>query len=120
VRALLLATLALWGLLLAGCGGGTLAVGGTRVLHLALSEYRIRPSAATAPAGRLTLRVRNFGRLSHDLAIIGDGRTLASTQPLPPGAEATLTVSLAPGSYMLQSTLDSDATLGATATLRVR
>lgn len=105
--------------ILAGCGS-TVAVGRSRVLRLAVSEYHIAPAGASAPAGRLTLLVRNFGRLNDNLAILAGGHTLASTQPLPPGSHATLTVSLTPGRYQLESTLDSDATLGATATLQVR
>jgi hypothetical protein len=104
---------------LAGCGS-TVQVGRGGVLRLAVSEYHIAPASASAAPGRLTLLVRNFGRLEHNLAITAGGRTLASTQPLPPGSQAKLTVSLPRGSYELESTLDSDATLGATAALQVR
>ncbi len=104
--------------LLAGCGQPSV-VGSARVLRVALSEYRLNPSGARAGAGRLTLVVSNFGRLTHDLVISGNSRSSVRLKPLAPGGTERVTVQLSPGSYQIASTLSSDQALGILGTLTV-
>lgn len=113
----LLAALALI-LAVGGCGG--VQVGQRRTLRVAITEYRIDPGAASAPAGRLTLLIENDGRLKHNLVVLDGGRTLAALPPLPPGGRARLSIVLARGEYKLESTLGGDAKFGAQAFLTVR
>jgi plastocyanin len=104
--------------LLAGCSR-TLVVSGNRTLHLALSEYQVKPQDVRVSAGELIIYVVNYGRLTHDLVISHDGQTTDSTEPLPPGQGAELALDLAPGKYLMASTIKSDQTLGAYGTLTV-
>jgi len=105
-------------LLAAGCGTTTrIASGGT--LQVALSEYHVRPQSVSATSGPLTIAVHNYGRLSHDLVISLDGHPELSTPPIPPGQTMALEATLAPGQYLMASTILSDQALGAYGTLTV-
>jgi len=64
--------------------------------------------SARAKAGVLTIYVRNQGQLTHNLVISQDGQTTASTEPLEPGQSAEMTLDLAPGTYLIASTILSD------------
>src|SRR5581483_8554658 len=114
----LAALLALAAPSLAGCSHPT-RVAQARTLDVALSEYRVNPSAASAPSGILELIVRNYGRLSHNLVISSEGHADGSTPAIPPGSEATLLVDLPPGQYTMSSSILNDAALGVRGTLTV-
>ncbi len=107
--------------LLGGLGGcaHTLVVGADRTLHIALSEYRLRPDQVRASSGALTIYVHNYGRLTHNLVVSEGPQQIASTKPLWPGQSAELAISLAPGTYSLVSSMLSDEALGAFGTLKV-
>ena len=96
---------------LAGCGDA-IQVGGSRDLHVALSEYRITPGSVRAYAGTLTITVRNLGTRTHNLAVSLGSLNEAVSPDLMPGARTTMTVDLAPGSYVLRSTITGDQALG--------
>jgi hypothetical protein len=103
---------------LAGCGSAH-NVGSDRTLQVGLTEYRVVPQSAHAPAGMLTIVAHNYGRLTHDLAVLRNGQPEGSTAPIPPGGSADLTVYLPKGRYTLASTILSDQALGAYGTLMV-
>jgi hypothetical protein len=103
---------------LAGCGH-TVLVGNGRHLSVALTEYRLTPDPVRAYAGTLTITVRNQGTRTHNLAISLGNVNEALTPDLRPGASTTLTVDLAPGKYMLRSTITDDQSLGLWGTLDV-
>jgi hypothetical protein len=104
---------------IAACGQ-TRIVGTHRALEIALTEYRLRPQRVEAPAGRLTIRVHNYGRLTHDLSISTGGHTVSTTQPIRPGGGAELMLDLRPGQYLMASTILYDRDLGLYGTLVVR
>jgi len=103
---------------LCGCSH-TVVVGSDRTLTLALTEYRVIPQSVQATSGLLTIIVHNEGRLTHNLALSRNGRIVAETPPVASGASADLAISLAPGSYLMASTLFSDQVLGEYGTLTV-
>ncbi|MEA2197897.1 MAG: Cupredoxin-like domain [Solirubrobacteraceae bacterium] len=97
--------------MLAGCAH-TVRVGGSRDLHVALTEYQLTPETVRAYAGTLTITIRNMGTRTHNFTIsLGN---VNETQPvdLTPGETTTMTVDLAPGKYMLRSTITGDQALG--------
>jgi hypothetical protein len=102
----------------AGCGHTT-AVGPTRTLRLALTEYRVVPQSVVAEPGDLTLVIANEGRLTHNLTITIGGTVVGETPPIMPGASSQLLLNLTPGTYVIASTMFSDQALGAYGTLRV-
>ena len=104
---------------LSSCGH-TRVVGASRVVSLVLTEYRLIPQSIRAPEGQLTIYAHNYGRLTHNLSVSLNGLGIATTDPIPPGQTAELIVTLAPGNYLMSSTLLSDRTLGAYGTLTVR
>ncbi len=122
LAAALLATL-----LLAGCGaGGTTRVAG-HTLRLTLSEYRIVPQTASVPAGPLEIVAHNVGILTHNVALqqgsldSSERITLTDIPTLLPGRSGSVrTGPLAPGRYLLASTVGNQAVLGMAATLIVR
>jgi hypothetical protein len=112
----------------AGCGaGGTAQVQGHRV-SLTLDEYRILPRTLSVPPGRIQIAVRNRGVLTHNVALEREGRDasgkpviLGITPTLLPGSAASiLTPPLAPGRYVLTSTIGNQAVLGMSGVLIVR
>ncbi|HEY8764547.1 MAG TPA: hypothetical protein VIM18_10165 [Solirubrobacteraceae bacterium] len=103
---------------LTGCGH-TLQVGSDHTLSVALTEYHLNPQSARVASGTLTIVVRNFGRLTHNLVISMNGQPAASTGPLAPGESAAITADLSAGSYQMASTSLSDQALGEYGTLTV-
>jgi hypothetical protein len=110
---------ALAALAVAGCGRTT-SVGTGGTLQIALSEYRVVPQDVRAHTGLLTIYVHNYGRLTHDLVILLDGRVAATTKPIAPGQTEQLDAALGPGHYLMTSSILSDQALGAYGTLVVR
>jgi hypothetical protein len=96
---------------LAGCGH-TVKVGAHRYLNLALTEYRVTPETVRAYAGTLTIMVRNVGTRTHNLEIALGGIKEAQTPDLTPGTSTSMTVDLAPGKYLMRSTITDDQSLG--------
>jgi hypothetical protein len=115
---LFMAVAALAGLALAGCTQ-TVRAGPGHTLQIALNEYRVNPISASVPSGVLTLIVRNYGRLSHNLVVAGGGYVDGSTPAIPPGSEATLLLDLTPGKYTIYSSLLNDQALGVHGTMTV-
>lgn len=86
----------------------------------ALDDYAIQPSSVVAPAGEITLQATNGDAVPHDLLVVrlavagrlptsgirldeADPRigVLGRTPHLSPNASASVTTTLAPGSYVL-------------------
>jgi hypothetical protein len=114
-------------LALASCGAGRTAHVASHALTLTLQEYRILPQAASVPAGSLRIMACNRGTLPHNVALqrgtldSNERTTLADVPILLPGrCGSTLTQPLAPGRYLLASTVGNQAVLGMAATLVVR
>jgi hypothetical protein len=102
----------------AACGRTT-RVGSGRTLQVALNEYRVTPQDVRAQTGLLTIFVHNYGRLTHNLVISLDGRPEVATAPIAPGQTEELDAALAPGHYLMASSILSDQALGAYGTLVV-
>ena len=117
-RALGLTLLVASSLLLAACGH-TSVVGGDRTVRVELTEYSLHPQSIRASSGLLTIVVHNRGVLDHDLVVSQNGQTIDATEPMRPGQTVDLALNLAPGTYSIASTLQSDQTLGEYGTLRV-
>lgn len=114
-------------LLLAGCGEArTVRVAGHSVA-LTLEEYQILPRTVSVPPGRLRIVACNRGILTHNVALQrgsldSDERTRLTGIPtlLPGKCGSVVTQPLAPGGYLLASTVGNQAVLGMAATLIVR
>jgi hypothetical protein len=122
-----LAVAALAPLLLTGCGGAQTTRVTGHTLTLTLSEYRIVPQTASVPAGPLRIVACNRGILTHNVALQrgtldSDERTTLTDIPtlLPGKCGSVVTQPLAPGRYLLASTVGNQAVLGVAATLIVR
>lgn len=94
-------------------------VGAHRTLTVELTEYKLIPQNVRVAQGELTIIVRNYGRLAHNLSVTMDGVNEGSTLPLLPGQSARLAVYLTPGKYVMASTILSDQALGEYGTLTV-
>jgi len=73
-----------------------------------LSEWTIRLSDATVPAGPVTFTVTNSGSIPHALEVEGHG-TERQTALIQPGASATLTLTLDPGTYEIYCPVGQDS-----------
>ena len=104
---------------LTGCTS-THVVGVHRTLFMGLTEYRLSPDSVRTARGELTVFVRNYGRLTHDLSISQNGRVAGATPPIAPGHTASLRVQLSRGSYVMTSDLFSDRDVGLFGTVTVQ
>jgi uncharacterized cupredoxin-like copper-binding protein len=73
------------------------------------SEFKIVTSTTTFKAGQITFEAKNVGKIAHDLAIKQTGE---KTKLIQPGASATLTVTLKPGTYELYCTVPGHEAAG--------
>ena len=79
----------------------------------------MNPQDVSVSTGTLTMLIHNYGRLTHNLLVTENGTSIASTHGIPPGGEAELDLSLAPGTYLMTSTIQSDQALGQYGTITV-
>jgi uncharacterized cupredoxin-like copper-binding protein len=106
-----------------------------RRVNVTLSDYRVRVSSTRGAAGKITFRVRNAGRVEHELVVLrtakpaGDlGRAsrikevvhVGEVSGLKPGAAKTLVLSLKPGHYSLVCNLPGHYMAGMHADFTVR
>jgi plastocyanin len=85
-----------------------------------LSEWTIQLSEATVPAGQVTFTATNGGSIPHALEVEGHG-TEQKSPLIQPGASATLTLTLEPGTYEVYCPVgvDSHKKLGMDTHLKV-
>jgi uncharacterized cupredoxin-like copper-binding protein len=106
-----------------GTASGSLSQG---VVAVSLSEMHLAVSSETAPSGKVTFQIKNSGELPHELVVIRTDKDadelpveadelpveevkvverrlkiVARSEHLQAAQEATLTVDLAPGHYVL-------------------
>src|SRR6266571_3113610 len=96
-------------LLLAGLafGGAPTPKGGAAV-SVTLSEWKVKLSERTIPAGAVTFSVANVGSIPHALEVEGQGIE-QETAVIQPGASATLTLTLGPGTYEVYCPVGADS-----------
>jgi plastocyanin len=73
-----------------------------------LSEWTIRLSQATVPAGQVKFAVSNTGSVPHAFEVEGQGIEHA-TPLIQPGASATMTLALEPGTYEIYCPVGEDS-----------
>ena len=96
-------------LLLAGLAfGGAPAPKGGAAVSVTLSEWKVELSARTIGAGTVTFTVANVGTIPHALEVEGQGIE-QETAVIQPGASATLTLTLKPGTYEVYCPLGNDS-----------
>ena len=97
---LIVATRQVAGLLVVGALGAAMPArrGNPVPVSAKLSEWTIQLSEATVPAGQVTFTVTNGGSIPHAFEVEGQG-TEHETPLIQPGASATLTLTLEPGTY---------------------
>jgi uncharacterized cupredoxin-like copper-binding protein len=81
---------------------------GTTV-QLTESEFKIVAASTQVKAGEITFKVKNDGKLAHDVAIAG---TSEKTKLIPPGGTAELKVTLKPGTHELYCTVPGHKAAG--------
>ena len=101
-------------LALGGCGsaGEPVRERGTS-FTVTLDDYLIRPQEVRVPRGeRLTITVRNQGRLGHTLRIRGATKNILAFTTIRPGESKTRQFSPAPGTYTMYCALANHEELG--------
>ena len=97
----------------AGALAGTLPARGNPVrapvpVGATLSEWTIRLSKSQVPAGLIAFTVTNSGSIPHAFEIEGHGAE-QETPVIQPGASATLTLTLEPGTYEIYCPVGEDS-----------
>ncbi len=123
-RALLTALVAL---ALTGCADVPTSTREGRTLRLTADEFSITPQDVSVPAGRLTIDLRNRGRLTHNVHVEVPSEEpgvqpedLGGTPTAQPGQTVREEITLAPGTYELVCTNQNHDDLGVRGTLVVR
>jgi plastocyanin len=88
------------------------------VINAQATEFSLTLDKMEVAAGRTTFVVENRGSAAHHFVIRGNGLE-ETTAEIEPGASATLTVDLEPGSYSYLCTVGSHDLLGMRGTLTV-
>jgi uncharacterized cupredoxin-like copper-binding protein len=109
-----LALAALLALAVAGTATARSAVTATTV-QVTARDFNYKLSSKTVKAGRVTFVIKNASPALHDFAIGGH-----TSKTIGPGKTTRLTVTLKPGRYLYECTVDSHAELGMKGFLRVR
>jgi uncharacterized cupredoxin-like copper-binding protein len=98
---------------------GTAAPAGQKVA-VSEMEFKITAPAQKVAPGKVTFDVKNAGKIGHDLVVSGPGvSSTAKTALLNPGQSATLTVTLAAGTYTLYCSVPGHRAAGMSAKLTV-
>jgi hypothetical protein len=109
-------------LTVAGCGAPEeVAVAGAVPVPIELSEFRLVPQDLRIEPGRRTFEVRNAGTIVHRFELRSEdgSRRLVLGRPLRPGQSETITVQLAPGTYLMRCAQERHNTLGEHGTIDV-
>jgi plastocyanin len=115
-----LTVLALCALVLAACGGSEAPVRErTGTFAVTLDDYLIRPQSLRVPAGRLTVRATNRGRLGHTFRIRARTRNVLAITTIEPGETKSRSFRLGAGTYTMYCVLANHEELGMYGTLRV-
>ena len=100
--------------------GKTAAPAGGEKVAVSETEFKITAPAAKVAPGKVTFDVKNAGKIGHDLVVSGPGvSSTAKTALLNPGQSATLTVTLAAGTYTLYCSVPGHRAAGMSAKLTV-
>jgi uncharacterized cupredoxin-like copper-binding protein len=96
-------------LLLAGLAfAGAPAPKGGAAVSVTLSEWKVELSERTIAAGTVTFTVANVGSIPHAFEVEGQGIE-QETAVIQPGASATLTLTLKPGTYEVYCPVGNDS-----------
>lgn len=111
---------------LAGCGEPDAVRDRDGVLRIALDEYTLRPQNIEVRSGRVRVKARNEGRLTHNLKILSADREegepyfeFGATPTAQPGQTVETTLFLRPGEYRLSCSIANHDSLGQWGTLEV-
>src|SRR5436309_7846014 len=84
------------------------AAGDPAAVSAKLSEWKVELSTRTIAAGTVTFTVANVGSIPHAFEVEGQGIE-QETAVIPPGASATLTLGLKPGTYEVYCPVGEDS-----------
>ncbi len=104
--------LALLGAALAGVVAHAGARTTTKTITVTEKEFKITLSSKQVAPGKVKFVVKNVGKLSHALEISGPGVSKKRTPLIKPGKQATLTVTVASGSYSIWCPVPGHAAQG--------
>jgi plastocyanin len=117
-------------LLVAACGGNSQPVASAspspssnagHTVTVELYEYRLEVSQNSVTSGKYTFKADNEGKLKHNLVVADTtGKILGQTALLSPGADSSLDLTLAPGTYMLYCGVPGHRSAGMNDTLTVK
>jgi len=91
-----------------------------RQITIALRDFRFEPQLIRARRGRLTIMLRNEGRLGHGFRLRKNGRLWIEQPTLRPGETVEITRRLERGDYRMFDALSNYEELGMYGTLSVR
>lgn len=106
----------------AAAGGSSAAstVGQDGTLTATEADFSIDLGTKTLKAGPYLVKVDNTGSATHDLVVERNGARIAGTSTIAPGASASLSVTLTPGSYVFYCSVGNHRAMGMETTVTVQ
>jgi plastocyanin len=110
-----------------GAGGTTTNVTATATagangasILIKMKDFSYDPNVITAPAGKVTFKLQNYGRYTHDFRIhTPSGGTLVESGRVGAGFEHDMTITLQAGTYKFDCSVSNHAKRGMTGVLTV-
>jgi uncharacterized cupredoxin-like copper-binding protein len=78
-------------------------------VKVSLTEWKVKMSVDTVPAGRVSFTINNFGSMNHALHIKGADKFDKETKEIAKNEVGQLTVTLKPGTYEVYCPLAADS-----------
>ncbi|HVZ47904.1 MAG TPA: cupredoxin domain-containing protein [Gemmatimonadaceae bacterium] len=78
-------------------------------VKVTLTEWKVKMSADTVPAGRVSFTINNYGSMNHALHIKGADKFDKETREIAKNEVGQLTVTLKPGTYEVYCPLAADS-----------
>jgi plastocyanin len=100
-------------------GAAVAGAGGSKIV-IKMKDFSFDPNNITAPAGKITLTLQNYGRYTHNLRILIPGGENLESGRIGAGFSRDFTVTLQAGTYDFDCSVSNHAKRGMTGKLVVK
>jgi plastocyanin len=95
-----------------GSGSSSAPAADSQQITATEADFSITLDSTDLAAGDYEIQVVNDGGATHDLVVEKDGKDVAKSDTIAPGAKGSLTVSLEPGEYVVFCSIGNHRAMG--------